>query len=90
MLKMIFSFYLCLTLFVMIAVAIGLFFTAITDNDFKCSVYGAALDLFSCMLAFRNNTQYVQVSFVLSLAIIATLICFAYVFRKTKSSKIQN
>lgn len=87
MLKMVIFIYFAVTLVVMLSIAAWLFYAAITEGNISSFIYGAGLDLFSCMIAFRKDAQAVQSVFISSIIIVVIVSSFIRSYRKIKTSK---
>lgn len=90
MLKILLCAYLGVTLVVMVSVAIGLFYTAIVSGCVGDFVYGAALELFACMLVFGKNTARIESVYIPSLAIVILLAFSVHIYKKIKTPEIQD
>lgn len=88
MLKMILFGYFTITAFVMVFVTVWLFYAAVIEGNISSFIYGAGLDLFSCMIVFRKDAQAVQSVFISSIIIVVIVSSFVRSYRKIKTSKI--
>lgn len=79
------------TLAIMISVAVFLFYAAVTEESVVDFIYGAAIDIFSCMLIFGGDTQRVEFAAKTSLMIASVIVLLACLFKKVKDPKeVQN
>lgn len=90
MLKILLFAYLGITLITMVSVAISLFYSAIAGGSIVDFVYGAALDLFACMLVFGKNTARIESVYIPSLVVVVLVAFSVQLYKKIKTPEVQD
>ena len=64
-----------------------MFYAAVAEESIVDFIYGSAVDLFTCMLIFAGDAQYVEFAFKASLAAVAAVVLPVYLYKKFKAPK---